>query len=239
MTQPGPEKFTEAQRMELRSYVQLAGNAIAQYWPMRTFIHHNPLHGLESLSFEQAVQQGRELFGGRGYLGNDEYRRHVHSGRITEQDVRQALEPLVLDKQVSFAGRPLRHADVLTVSMIHGVTDEEPGAEHLDAGEDADVIQRVHSWLESPSAPGPSGSTSLLQPSTADEPPAHEPLSRWCDRTIGTTIVDTINREMVKWCSAFLDEGETSWTMPHREQTFYRAWKMLAQHDLTFWLNGI
>ncbi|WP_447600538.1 DUF2309 domain-containing protein [Nitrospira sp. Nam80] len=239
MTQPGPEKFTEAQRMELRSYVQLAGNAIAQYWPMRTFIHHNPLHGLESLSFEQAVQQGRELFGGRGYLGNDEYRRHVHSGRITEQDVRHALDPLVLDKQVSFAGRPLRHADVLTVSMIHGVTDEEPDAEHRGTGEDADVTQRVHSWLESPSAPGPSGSTSLLQPSNADEPPVHEPLSRWCDRTIGTTIVDTINREMVKWCSAFLDEGETSWTMPHREQTFYRAWKMLAQHDLTFWLNGI
>ncbi|MGD9725127.1 MAG: DUF2309 domain-containing protein [Nitrospiraceae bacterium] len=239
MTQPRPEKFTEAQRMELRSYVQLAGNAIAQYWPMRTFIHHNPLHGLESLSFEQAVQQGRELFGGRGYLGNDEYRRHVQSGRITEQDVRHALEPLVLDKQVSFAGRSLRHVDVLAASMIQGVTDDEPDATHQGAPEDAAVAQRVHSWLESPTPPGPSESIALSPPSNAGEPPAQDPLSKWCDRTLGTTIVDTINREMVKWCSAFLDEGETSWAMPHREQTFYRAWKMLAQHDLTFRLNGI
>lgn len=43
--------FTEAQRMELRSHVELAGEAIAQYWPMRTFIHHNPLHGMEDMPF--------------------------------------------------------------------------------------------------------------------------------------------------------------------------------------------
>ena len=82
MTRPTIERFTDTQRMELRSYVQLAGEVIAQYWPMRTFIHHNPLHGLESLPFEQAVQHGRQLFGGRGYLPNDEYRRHVAGGRI-------------------------------------------------------------------------------------------------------------------------------------------------------------
>ena len=34
--------FTDAERMELRSHVELAGEAISSYWPMRTFIHHNP-----------------------------------------------------------------------------------------------------------------------------------------------------------------------------------------------------
>ena len=58
--------FTDAERMELRSHVELAGEAIAPYWPMRTFIHHNPLHGLEDLPFDQAVKRGVQLLGGKG-----------------------------------------------------------------------------------------------------------------------------------------------------------------------------
>ena len=36
----------EFQRMELRSLVKLASEPISHFWPMKTFIHHNPLHGL-------------------------------------------------------------------------------------------------------------------------------------------------------------------------------------------------
>src|SRR5438067_13358112 len=104
MPQP-PDRFTDAQRMELRSYVELAGEIIAQYWPMRTFIHHNPLHGLESLPFHEAVAQGAERFGGRGYLRNDMFRAYVGSGRIDVEDVRAALEPLATAKQISVDGR--------------------------------------------------------------------------------------------------------------------------------------
>ena len=53
--------FTDAERMELRSHVELAGEAISSYWPMRKFIHHNPLHGLEYLPFGQAVKSGEQL----------------------------------------------------------------------------------------------------------------------------------------------------------------------------------
>jgi uncharacterized protein YbcC (UPF0753/DUF2309 family) len=237
MTQPAFDRFTDTQRMELRSYVQLAGEVIAQYWPMRTFIHHNPLHGVESSPFEQAVQHGRQLFGGRGYLGNDEYRQYFHGGRIKEQDVRGALATLAGDTHITFAGRRLSHLDVLTASMIHGVS-EEPGATDRGGDEHAAMTQRIRSWLQSLTEQDSSSWSASLS-STRNEPSIREPLSRWCDRTVGATIVDTINREMVKWCSAFLDEGEASWAMPQREQTFYRAWKTLAQHDLTLRLVGI
>src|SRR6476620_6854749 len=105
MTMQEPQRFTDAQRMELRSYVQLAGEVISQYWPMRTFIHHNPLHGLESLPFDQAVQRGARLFDGRGYLDSETFRRYVQSGRIRREDLRTALEPLAADKTVIFAGQ--------------------------------------------------------------------------------------------------------------------------------------
>jgi uncharacterized protein YbcC (UPF0753/DUF2309 family) len=224
--------------MELRSYVELAGEVIAQYWPMRTFIHHNPLHGLESSPFEQAVQSGRLLFGGRGYLGNEEYRRHLENGRIDLRDVRKALEPLALDKRITFAGQSLSHLDVLVASMVHRVTDGG-GAAGAEANARADVVQKIGDWLQTLEAERSSTSSTPLISLNRDEPPALETLSIWCDRTFGTAVVETINREMVKWCSAFLDEGESSWAMPQREQTFYRAWKTLAQHDLTLRLIGI
>ena len=58
----------ETRRMELRGIVHLAGEVIAQYWPMRTFVHHNPLHSLEYLPFEETVRRGKQFMGGNGYL---------------------------------------------------------------------------------------------------------------------------------------------------------------------------
>jgi len=40
-----------------------------------------------------------------------------------------------------------------------------------------------------------------------------------------------INREMVKWCQVFLDEGQATITMPEREKGFYVAWSLLAPFD--------
>ena len=43
--------YSETQRMQLRGLIRLSSEIIAYYWPMRTFVHHNPLHGLEDLPF--------------------------------------------------------------------------------------------------------------------------------------------------------------------------------------------
>lgn len=40
-----------------------------------------------------------------------------------------------------------------------------------------------------------------------------------------------VNRELVKWCQVFLDEGQATITMPEREKGFYKAWSLLAAFD--------
>ena len=45
------------QRLKIRAMVYVAGEPIPYFWPMRSFIHHNPLHGLERRPFEDAVEE--------------------------------------------------------------------------------------------------------------------------------------------------------------------------------------
>ncbi|MCC2642111.1 MAG: hypothetical protein K0S45_2524 [Nitrospira sp.] len=239
MSSNSPQRFTDAQRMELRSYVQLAGEVISSYWPMRTFIHHNPLHGLESMSFEQAVKRGAQLFGGRGYLSNETFREYLRQGRIRSSDLRTVLSPLAADKEVMLGDRRTTHLDVLTASMRHGITEpflSGQGTEDEAAG-DPELIDTIARRLAMVMHGRPAGASAPQCDSIAV--PSRETLSAWCDQTLGTTIVQTINQELVKWCSAFLDEGEAGWAMPRRDQTFFRAWKSLAQYDGIFRCLGL
>lgn len=49
-----------------------------------------------------------------------------------------------------------------------------------------------------------------------------------------TRLAAELNRAAIKWLAAFLDEGQAAWSMPGREQGFYRAWKSLAGFDRQF-----
>ncbi|QAU14273.1 DUF2309 domain-containing protein [Halorubrum sp. BOL3-1] len=40
-----------------------------------------------------------------------------------------------------------------------------------------------------------------------------------------------VDRVLTKWLSAFLDEGQTEWSMPNREDGFYEAFRSVAAYD--------
>jgi len=107
--------------MELRGVVRLAGEVIAKYWPMRTFIHHNPLHGLEYLPFHEAVRRGRTFLGGRGYLSGDTFRACLRSGRISLHHLDEVLRPLARDEAIIFGSCRISHQEVLRACLTHGL----------------------------------------------------------------------------------------------------------------------
>lgn len=223
----------ETRRMELRGIVHLAGEVIAQYWPMRTFVHHNPLHSLEYLPFEETVRRGKQFMGGNGYLPSHQYRAYVKSGRIRLEDLDAALKPLVRDTQVIVGSRKLTHGEVLRACLTEGLCD--PGVEPLEVElpdpskelidqltakltgvlRTRDLRERIGNIVESDQA-------ALGRWIT---------LSHWCDDTLGTEIVQQINDQMIKWCEAFLDEGHAAWPMPERDKGLYGAWKAIASHE--------
>ncbi len=52
-------------------------------------------------------------------------------------------------------------------------------------------------------------------------------------QTVKTTknAYHDLDRIMVKWLSAFMDEGLAEWDMPEKEKGFYHAWRNLAPYD--------
>ena len=76
----------------LRQDIQEASEPIAPFWPMRTMVAQNPIHGLEHLPFDEAVRKGKHLLGGNGYLANEEYQQFYRDGRITQESLKRAFQ---------------------------------------------------------------------------------------------------------------------------------------------------
>ncbi|MEO5865349.1 MAG: DUF2309 domain-containing protein [Nitrospiraceae bacterium] len=223
----------ETRRMELRGVIRLAGEVIAQYWPMRTFVHHNPLHSLEYLPFEETVRRGKQFMGGNGYLPSHLYRHYLKSGRIQSAHLDAALKPLVHDKHLVVGSRTVTHADVLRACLAEGIC--TPVVEPLDdqlPDPSNDLIDRLAAKLAA--VPMFSDLDGRIRSIAEDDRAALGrwlTLSHWCDDTLGTQIVQQINDQLIKWCEAFLDEGHATWSMPGREKGLYGAWKALAAHE--------
>jgi uncharacterized protein YbcC (UPF0753/DUF2309 family) len=223
-------RYSNTQRMQVRTLILLSSEIIAPYWPMRTFVHHNPLHGLEGLHFDEAVQRAEGLLGGKGYLSNELFRDYVRSGRILPHQIDAVLKARAHDQQISLGNRNIRHFDVLRIHLLQGIS--APPDDVLDA-----MIARradrtvIHTLADHVARVPTSANAEARADNERSAIGRHTTLAAWCDRTLGTQITEQINREMVKWCEAFLDEGHAAWSMPGREEGFYGAWKCLAAQE--------
>lgn len=82
--------------------------------------------------------------------------------------------------------------------------------------EDIDLKVLVHLLKENGLSECPEKYLKLLEGHQADE------------EVNGTHNVD---RLMVKWLSAFMDEGLAEWEMPYKSEGFYTAWRLLVIYD--------
>ncbi len=209
--------------------VHVAGEPIPYFWPMRTFIHHNPLHGLEHLPFAQAVAQGERLFRARGYLPRAVRRRYLAQGKV---------EVAVLARQVEhFVARetPLAALDMQRLFFTL-LTEHE---EELGAAPALASARDVHAALAGQALPPAEFSSADLAQRIRAEMPAGRPLHALVDQLFGTEIGATLDELVIKSCLDFFDEGQSVWQMPGRERGLFAAWSALARHNLRLFIRGL
>ncbi|GAA1441099.1 MULTISPECIES: DUF2309 domain-containing protein [Nocardiopsidaceae] len=57
--------------------------------------------------------------------------------------------------------------------------------------------------------------------------------ARTATEVLAPDMAALLDTHTIQWCSAYLDEGQSTWRMPGRDRGFYHAWRALAAHDVT------
>ena len=267
----------------VRQIVLNASEPIAPFWPMRTMVAQNPIHGLEYLPFDQAVRKGKDLLGGNGYLANEEYRQFYRNGRITQESFKRAFSRVgpPSDEQVSIkvGGRKITQKEVwqlhvlfgfekLPVSLLEwelsgGGATKQFRQDLSDESRKQIIEQTLKEYEQSREYPEETYLTNLWknvlaalelsdfhdssqisedsnsQTSAPISLPPQRTISDWVDSLTEGGLVNQINDQLIKWVTAFLDEGLAGWEMPGREKGFYQAWRNLAQNDFSGQLLGV
>ena len=234
---------------DIKEIVHRASVVIAHYWPMTGFVHHNPIRGLEIHPFKEAVKLGERFVKGRGFLTNEQYRDLLTAGRIDTKHLENAISSRAKDEHLEIAGKKISNLEVIRTHLLLGIT--APSNDTIEALVDNEpsVGTEILSLMQSSSENKPlqitdksSHSTSireiakLLEPKVEQENEASKigkdvTFLTWCDNNFHKELTWLVDRELIKWCGAFLDEGHGTWAMPDRDKGFYALWKSLASQE--------
>ncbi|MHB1074875.1 DUF2309 domain-containing protein [Thiobacillus sp.] len=216
-------------RLNIRATVHVAGEPIPFFWPMRTFIHHNPLYGLEHLPFEQAVGEGERLFHARGFLPRPIQQGYLASGKIDLVALEDQVERF-LATQPDIAGLDQRRLLMTLLTEI-----EKPIGAPPSLADAADV----HAALAGFALPARKIDDAALAAQVGADMPPGRPLYAIVDMLFGTEIGATLDELVIKSCLDFFDEGQSVWQMPGREKGLFAAWTAVAQRNLRLFIRGL
>jgi len=221
-------------KAEVRSLVFVAGEPIPLFWPMRSFIHHNPLQGLEKLSFEDAIAEGEKLFHGKGFLHRNVYQDYYREGKIAQQSLSELIEKF-LGQHESVAGIDLHDWLMTLLTEVESPLTVDDSKRSISLASDSDVAALLRGE-ELPEA----------RPINSDELPdklcssllSNSPLYETIDSLFDTGIGEELDELVIKSCLDFFDEGQSAWGMPNRKDGFFSAWREVSFRNLGILFKG-
>jgi len=217
------------QKLSIRAMVYVAGEPIPNFWPMRSFIHHNPLHGLEHLSFSEAVDAGQRMFHARGFLGRAAYQRYLAQGKVDRTQLTAEVESFASQVE-SPPGIDLPDwlLALLTETAAPIVQPDSPARVH-------DVHGALSGVAVETSETGYDDLFEGLRRELLDRRTVYEAV----DVLYGTEIASELDELVIKSCLDFFDEGQSVWGMPGRERGFFNAWRDVASRNGRLYLRGL
>jgi uncharacterized protein len=117
---------------ELNQCINAACGRIAPLWPLKHFVAVNPFFGLCDHSFQDASDTLARITGSNLYMSRDYYREQLASGRISREDLQQAIN---------------RCGSQLDISIIEWTLAAEAPKPRLGMAPVSEVLERVEGGL--------------------------------------------------------------------------------------------
>jgi len=217
------------QKLGIRAMVYVAGEPIPNFWPMRAFIHHNPLHGLEHMSFPEAVEQGQRIFHARGFLERGQYQRYLAQGKVDRGHLAAQVDAFL-------AGRAATPGIDMRAWLLALLTQTEtPIVLPRSLAQVGDVQGALGGGPDTPAPPDEAAMFEALREQLLSRCTVYEAV----DALYGTEIGDELDELVIKSCLDFFDEGQSVWGMPGRKRGFFPAWRDVASRNGRFYLRGL
>ncbi|EXJ15179.1 DUF2309 domain-containing protein [Imhoffiella purpurea] len=210
-------------KLRIRAMIYVAAEPVPLFWPMRSFISRNPLHGLAHLPFDEAVDKGADLFRARRFLPRPTYQGYLKRGLVDRDALEQGVRRF-LENRPGF--QPFEPSDWLLADLTGR---DRPVAEELTLA-DADAVHAILNGTEPPPAEEPD--PEVLSTELIERLLHGRPLYELVDALFGTRIGEALDEQVIRACLDFFDEGQSVWSMPHREQGLFRAWLDVAGRDV-------
>jgi hypothetical protein len=222
----------------LEEVVERVAHFLPAQGPISVFIHHNTLHAFEDHDFEDAVVLAGRRFGCEPFLAEEDYREALRSGRILAGDVAAVIEAeLGARGEEPVAGEVSRH-DLWNRILSLGIP---PARGHALAWllSETDALSRFRADLPALASEalrrrsrGEAGAVAALWEAClatvarVPGPPPTSPLPpiRHRDHLLGAHGIDIdepIDPVLIRFTSAYLDQGLAHREMPGRDRGFY------------------
>ncbi|MED5099488.1 putative inorganic carbon transporter subunit DabA [Niallia sp. FSL K6-0212] len=200
-----PDDFVEG---DIKSYVEAASKVIAPLWPISTFAARHPWMGLEKKTFDQVADWLKQTRDVDIYPSASMILSAKKKGEIKEAFVKQKLKQWL-------ASNSFNIPQDVAERFCHAALNLEPIPSSLLSSHE--LKKKAEEYRE--------------QHSDSFHYSSVQPISSHLESKDKESLINILDYHVIKWCKLYLDESQAAWTMPHREEGFYRSWRRLISYD--------
>ena len=192
-------------------------DTVPHYWPMGSFIHHNPLKGFEHLHFKDALHKAQSIFGGKVYMDSSYFMELYHEGKIDPLIFESNIEKTLIEKNVQV---PLETAKRFLMEVSPQWNSLR--IKFLYKNEQIDSALYTHLEQKSNFNDDKAWLAQLTK---------HMTLYEINDALFDRDDKDRIEKEVIEFISRFLDENQTTLGMPNRDLGMFETFKLYENFD--------